>query len=460
MLNTLIKFALLLIFFFACNNKNDNELTTIIKPQKVIVEHPMVGPDKFIVTMWSSPPADEANMEILNRDGYSLVQVGQLQADFGEDPNVPVWGPDEYLKRLDIVQKYGLKAQIFSGLFKPENLNNPSNLDLINDLIDKIKNHPALDSYFLADEPSIPGMLAWLRLFNYLKQKDPKHSGYINIFPTYASAEQLGVSVPLSLNDPEWYSENLEGSKSNSIVINNYNAYLKTYIEKINPKLISYDHYHFFNNGVDGPQYFLNLALIRNAAVKYGIPFLNTVQACTIVPTWRLVNENEMRWLAYTTMAYGGRGISWFIYWGPTAYGGMYQDGKRMPLADFAANVNKEIAIIGPELIQLNSTAVYQTSPLPVGSMPIPNNSPVKIKSGQFVLGYFQNAKISNAFMIVNRDYKYSSTAELVLNYGNATLWRFYTTSGKWVEEQKIKTGNVISISLQPGEGALFKVVK
>ena len=460
MMNTPRKFALFLLLILAYGNKNVNASTTFAEPKKAVVVHPMVGPAKFIVTLWCPPPTDEANMKILKRDGYTVVQVGQLQADFGEDFNGPIWGADEYLKRLDIVQKYGLKAQIISRLLKPENLNNPANLALISDLIDKIKNHPAVDSYHLTDEPGISGMSAWLPLYNYLKKKDPNHPGFINLLPTYANATQLGVAAPLSLNDPDWNCENLEGSQANSVLIGNFNAYLKGYIEKYNPKLISYDHYHFLKNGVDGGEYFLNLALIRNAAVKTGIPFLNIVQACTIEPTWRLVNENEMRWLAYTTMAYGGRGISWFLYWGSVAYGGMYQEGKRMPLADFAATINNEIAILGPELIKLNSTAVYQTSPLPAGSMPIPNNSPVTIKSGQFVLGLFQSAKIPNAYMVVNRDYKNSSTAEIVLNYGNATLWRFYTTSGKWKKEQKIQSGTVVSVALHPGEGVLFKVVK
>ena len=47
-----------------------------------------------------------------------------------------------------------------------------------------------------------------------------------------------------------------------------------------------------------------------------------------------------MRWLVYTTLAYGGKGISYFLYWGPKAYGGLYQDGVRTPLAlDVAALV-------------------------------------------------------------------------------------------------------------------------
>lgn len=457
-MNSLIKFAILLFVFSACIKKNDDDPTS--EPPQVITEHPMVGPDKFIVTMWCPPPTDESNLEILKRDGYTLTSIGQLQSDIGEDPNGPVWGPDEYIKRLDIAQKYGLKVQILSRLLKPENLNNPTNLALISNLIDKIKNHPALDSYHLTDEPGIPGMSTWLPLYNYLKQKDPNHPGYINIFPTYSTVEQLGVTVPLMLNDPEWFSLNLEGSMTNRLRIGNYNAYLKSYAELINPKLISYDHYHFLKNGVDGSEYFLNLALIRNAAVRTGIPFLNIVQACTIAPAWRVVNENEMRWLAYTTMVYGGRGISWFLYWGPSSYGGLYQDGKRMPLADFATAINKDITILGPELIQLNSTSVYHTPPLPVGTLPIPNNSPVHIGIGQFVLGFFKNALNDKVFMVVNRDYVKSSTAELTLNYGDATLWRLSMTSEKWEEVQKVQTGVKISVTIDPGAGILYKVVQ
>jgi hypothetical protein len=455
-----ILFIVCFLSLFACSKKLEIDSTYTTFMPNAIIEHPMVGPDKYIVTMWCPPPADEATMGILKRDGYTLVSVGQLKFDIGEDPDGAVWSPEEYIKRLDIAQKYGLKVQIISRLFKVENLNNPSNLALISELIEKIKNHPALDSYFLTDEPGISEMSGWQSLYNYIKQIDPNHPGYINILPVYAAAKTLGVESPLSLNDPDWYSESLYASNPNSITIGNYNAYLKSYIEKVFPKLISYDNYNFNKKGKDRPDYFLNLALVRNAAVKTGIPFLNIVQACTIMPEWRVLNKNEIRWLAYTTMVYGGRGISWFLYWGPTSYGGLYQDGKRMLVADFVASVNNEISILGPELIQLNSSAVYQTSPLPIGTLSIPDNSPVKIKAGQFILGFFANTLTKNAFMVVNRDYKNSATAQLVLNYGNATLFRFNMASAKWIEEQKIQNGSILLVPLQQSEGALFKVIQ
>jgi hypothetical protein len=87
----------------------------------------------------------------------------------------------------------------------------------------------------------------------------------------------------------------------------------------------------------DGNQYFLNLALVRLAAIDAGKPFLNIIQASQIEKAWRVPNAAETRFLIFTTMAYGGRGISYFTYWGPKSYGGLYQDGARMPLADAVA---------------------------------------------------------------------------------------------------------------------------
>ena len=59
----------------------------------------------------------------------------------------------------------------------------------------------------------------------------------------------------------------------------------------------------------------------------------------------------ETRFLVFTTIAYGGRGISYFIYWGPEAYRGLYQDGKPSPMVKEVAALNAEIAKFGPALM-------------------------------------------------------------------------------------------------------------
>ena len=56
-----------------------------------------------------------------------------------------------------------------------------------------MRRHPALYSYFITDEPSAPAFAGLGKLVAYLRQRDPDHLAYINLFPTYASNEQLGT---------------------------------------------------------------------------------------------------------------------------------------------------------------------------------------------------------------------------------------------------------------------------
>lgn len=407
---------------------------------------------EFIVTMWCPPPATEENMAVLSRDHYTLTGVGTQGDRLESDSNI--------VEELDIAGKHNMKALVFSSLLRPDSIDDSEKRAKLDALIESVKNHPALAGYHITDEPSALTFPDWARIVNYIKQRDPNHLTYINLFPTYANQQQLGVNLTEKPTGPLGYPDNFAGVGADDKTVEFYNEHLNQYIAQIKPEIISYDHYHFLKNDVDGTQYFLNLALIRNAALKTGVPFLNIVQACTIEPAWRLVNANEMRWLAFTTMAYGGRGISWFLYWGPVGYGGMYQDGKRMPLADFGAEINKDIAAFGPELLKLESTNVYQTAPLPIGGVAFPDNSPVKVEKGEFIVGLFKEKDAENAFMVVNRDYKNKATAEMTLDFGKGKLWIFSRTKSKWGKLQAIEPGTKISISLNPGDGQLYKVTR
>ncbi len=256
--------------------------------------------EKFIITMWCPPPATEENIQILARDKYTLTGVG-----IGGDRSLP---ESNLVGQLDIVHKYRMKALVFNPLLHWSSLADPAKQAQLDALIDSVKNHPGLDGYHITDEPSAVTFDQWAKLCKYIRRRDPEHQTYINLFPTYANQQQLGVSLKEVSTGPLGYPDNFAGIGANNQTVEFYNEHLNAYVEKISPAIISYDHYHFLKNGVDGQQYFLNLALTRNASIKTGAPFLNIVQACTIEPAWRLVNKEEMRWLAFTTMAYGGRG--------------------------------------------------------------------------------------------------------------------------------------------------------
>lgn len=64
----------------------------------------------------------------------------------------------------------------------------------------------------------------------------------------------------------------------------------------------------------DRPEYFENLEIIRRQALRVGVPFWNVILA-TPHFSYRDPSPADMRWQAYTTLAYGGKGLAYFTYW-------------------------------------------------------------------------------------------------------------------------------------------------
>jgi hypothetical protein len=345
-----------------------------------------------------------------------------------------------------------------SDLLNPASLDDPARLAKLDALIEQVKKHPALEAYFLTDEPGAGAFPGLGRLVANLRERDPAHLAYINLFPTYANEQQLGVTADEASRARVGIPQNFAGVGTDDKTVLRYRQHLKHYVQIVKPDLISYDHYHFLKSG-DGNQYFLNLGLIREAAREAGKPFLNIIQASTVEPVWRLPSGQELRFLAFTTMAYGGRGISYFLYWGPKSAGGLYQDGKPSPLAKQAAALNSEIARYGKVLLDLDSYGVYHTAPLPYGTSPVPASSLVQILGpGEFVLGLFGNDGKSTAFMVVNRSYKSDQTVSLRLVLSGDRIQELDRKTGLWTDAERLGVERIVRLNLGPGDGRLFRI--
>lgn len=393
---------------------------------------------QFLITFWCPPPATDQALAAVAAEHFNLTWV-------------PVDG-------LDVAARHHLRAMLTDGLLSPATLDDPAKRAQLDALVAKVKNHPALEAYFITDEPGAGAFPALGRLVAYLRQHDPKHLAYINLYPTYANEQQLGVSANAADRAKVGYPQNFAGVGTDNKTVLAYREHLKQFLEIVKPDLISYDHYHFLKDK-DGQQYFLNLALIRDAALESQKPFLNIIQASLVEKVWRLPNPAETRFLVYTTMAYGGRGISYFTYWGPGEYAGLYRDGKPSPMVKEVAALNAEIANFGPALMKLDSTAVYHTEPLPIGTEKVPASSPVQFTGkGEFVLGLFGRQGKTSAFMVVNRSYKQEAEAALKIELPGDKLQELDRTTGKWTAGPTLGPNREVKINLAPGDGRLFRV--
>ncbi len=379
-----------------------------------------------IITYWCGPNLTDAVATQMAEGGWNLVWCGE--------------------QGLDIAQRHGLRAQIQDALLTPATLSDPKRRAELDRFIARVSKHPAFYSYFITDEPGAAQFPALAKLVAYLRERDPRHLAYINLFPTYANNTQLGV----------------EGA-----TVPAYREYLRKFIEEVKPALVSYDHYQFGVNG-DHPDYFLNLDLIRQASLDAGLPFLNIVQASTWAPkSMRVPGPDEMRYLVYTTLAYGAQGISYYIYTCPNHLGGMAKaDGTPTPLYDAVKTLNREFVAIAKQLQPLRSIAVYHAGMLPPGTKALPKdaaftfepplpsigyNPPERVKGA--LIGYFgspENPSHPTHALVVNLDYK---TAGAFGIRGPGPLEIFDASTGQWSARDR-----KVEVNLPGGAGKLIRV--
>jgi hypothetical protein len=326
---------------------------------------------------------------------------------------------------------------LHSDLLIPETLNDPAKTKQLNALIARVKNHKAMYSYYITDEPNTAAFPGLGKLVAHLRKQDPEHFAYINLFPTYANNEQLGTAGDVETA---------------------YKEYLRQFIAIVKPSLLSYDHYHFTVHG-DSDQYFLNLGLIRQAAINAKIPFLNIVQACTWSNSMRAPNANEARWLSSTSLAYGALGLSYFVYFHEPFYkefldkaGQMMRpDGTTTALYEAAKVQLPEFVNVATQLKPLRSLCAFPVASPSQCTLPL-SEIPFQLDSTEgFLIGVFGKINKPSHVYIVNLDYTQSKSTILHYRKGSEMFDASAKTWTKLADTQ-------LTLTLLPGGGKLFRV--
>lgn len=269
-----------------------------------------------------------------------------------------VWAktPEE----LDVAAKYGLRA-----IYKIY-VSDPLRKAPMEERVNRVKNHPALYLYELTDEPSAGKFVSLGRVKEFVHTLDPKHPVWVNLLPTYANYKQLGVG-----GKDGWYGMPAER-------ISAYWEHVRLFCELFQPELLTYDHYHFKNNG-DGNHYFLNLGIIQQNAAARRIPFWNGLQSCTwrvgerASPTSpRIPGEHEMRFLVHTTAAYGAHGLYWYVYTCNKEHFGavVEEDGTTGEKYEYLKKIHREFIAFSSVLSRLQFRGAYSHGMHPAGTTP------------------------------------------------------------------------------------------
>ncbi len=377
---------------------------------------------------WDPPPLQESHFDYYHQANFDLVlwvvptAAGvNMSRQFGMKCLLNVGGlvgGDPYLREADP---------------RPPEIT-PGQLSHLDPVINQFKSDSTVAGYFIVDEPHAQNFANLAKTVDYIRQKDPTRLSFINLYPGKATEPAHGAAT--------------------------YNAYIEDFLDTVKPEILSYDRYIFFKDH-DGGSYFSNLSTIRKWALRYDIPFCNIIQAigtdcCNL--NWRTPTEAEHRWLVYSSLAYGAKGIIWFHWdgsWGVTGS----PDRDRI----FASikKLNTEIKSIGPEMIKLTSQRVYHTKGN--GPTSLPANDPL-IRSvspdANLVLGIFKNAGGKDFLMVMNKDYTRQTAASITLRFSVDSLKVFDISSGQWksMPYQNTAEGAKFEVSLRAGGGKLIAI--
>ena len=301
---------------------------------------------------------------------------------------------------------------------------------------------PAIKGYFVYDEPGVADFPALGKVVAAVKKLAPGKLAYINLFPDYATLgapdrSQLGTS--------------------------NYTEYLERFVAEVNPQLISYDNYMVqysddLKDAAKAASYYHNLLEVRRVAQKHQLPCLNIVSINQIRPPAPIPSPANLQFQAYTTLAAGYRGVTWYNYFGPGyKYTAIDPAGRKTLTWVYLRDVNSQIAALAPVMSRLASTGVFFSAPAPVNNLPmLPGNLVQAVTCPTPVMvGEFKHSNGDAYVMVVNLSLERSALFTLTTRQPHASIKIVSAVDGSLSDFDQ-KNG----LWLVAGQGALLALGK
>ncbi len=148
-----------------------------------------------------------------------------------------------------------------------------------------------------------------------------------------------------------------------------YETYFERFIDKVHPAVLLNCHYAVMRDGSTRPVFYANIEYFRKKALEYDIGLMGfvliTAHSFPDNPNidYRMPSESDIRWMAYTYLAYGAQGIWWYNWrirderFRTSIIDG--ETGEPSRYYPIVAAVNRELQDIGPTLLSLRSTGIY-----------------------------------------------------------------------------------------------------
>lgn len=349
--------------------------------------------------------------------------------------------PVDKLTMLDMADSHNLKMVV------ADNRINGSNAD-ITAMVNTYINHPALAGYYVKDEPTVSQLQDAANRYQKLLTLDNFHDPHVNLFPSYATGALGSINYELD--------------------------YVENWIQKVvstNLRYLAMDNYPFLLNGTfrEVP-YFHDLDVIRRVGLKYNIITSGYLQSIGNSTELRRPNANELRYSAYSHLAYGIKKPVWFSYWTPTGGAETFTNG----IIDAAGNktdlyvpfkaLNFEMKQLGKTLVKLNANAVYHTgTTIPSGtSRPAANFiwQPQNAAQSMIITHFVDPVAGKEYIMVVNKSFTAGNTFSFTTANRVSNVKVISKVTGLEEASGFVTASHTLTDTFLPGEGKLYALEK
>ncbi len=409
--------------------------------------------DMMPIGVWSDPPPANFggiydNLDLITDQQYQWIKESGVNAVYGLYNNV-VLNIDGVIRSLEHAGNHGITYLVrdsqVTGSYDDEDYHR------LTATLDLYKNYSAFGGTMVTDEPGVISYDNLANLHKNYKTYLPDKAFYINMLPTYASKNQLvNGAAGGSIND-------------DSIT---YERYMEEYLQTVQPKFYSYDFYPFtgMTYGNMSTGYFSQMAIVRDLTNEYEIPFWTFIQACTWnVNGQRVPNQTEIYWQVATSLAFGAKGIQYFLYYTPMEGGGSFSggmvdvNGNKTPMYTYVQNANMHILSI--DHILMNSVhqgvMVNGDSPDLIPTNQILNKFSIlnDVSGDDTLVGCF-NYQGMPAYYVVNNSL-FNETGTHTLSFDDEVLVRIY----EGTSTREVRTSE-LTLSIGAGQGVLVEVIE
>ncbi len=261
------------------------------------------------IDFMTSIPYDIHTMDLFHKYGIGAVVNGVLPAWWGGDGSKA-----GQLEALHPIDEYEAAAKTFVD-------------------------HPAIWGIDIGDEPSALDFPYYGKIFDKVNTLFKNQFPYINLYPNYASVAQNNAEQTV-----------------NQLGTATYDEHIAKYCELIPSDYLCYDFYLY---SLSPSQHYENLITVTDACKKTGRSMWIVLQVNSQDAS-KWISTNNLRFQAFTSMAFGAESIIWACYTAGWWHNQVLDNlGNKTEQYEKLKTVNHEIHTIADEYMKYKNTDTH-----------------------------------------------------------------------------------------------------